>query len=53
MWILLIVTTLSMNPPQYDFNPENTTQTMSECMKLLERHKKPETNQQLYCIKAK
>ena len=55
MWIFLIVTTLSVEPPVYDFNPYVTTKTMSECTKLLESYRKTEdsTKQQLYCIKAK
>lgn len=51
MWILLIVTTFSVDPPVYDLNPYATTKTMSECMKLLETYRKPEPNQYHYCIK--
>jgi hypothetical protein len=55
MWIFLIVTTLSTEPPNYNFDPRNTTKTMSECMRLLESIRKEElsTNKQFYCIKAK
>jgi hypothetical protein len=55
MWILLVVTTLTVDPPSYDFYPRNTVKTMSECMKLLETISKQElsNNKQFYCIKAK
>jgi hypothetical protein len=55
MWIFLIVTTLSADPPGYDFNPHTTTKTMTECMRLLESVRKEElsANKQFYCIKAK
>jgi hypothetical protein len=55
MWIFLIVTTLTVDPPGYNFDPRSTTNTMSECMRLLESVRKDElaTNKQFYCIKAK
>jgi|LauGreDrversion4_2_1035121.scaffolds.fasta_scaffold225867_2 hypothetical protein len=55
MWIFLIVTTLSTDPPRYDFNPQATTKTMSECMRMLEDYRKTDDSikQQVYCIKAK
>jgi hypothetical protein len=55
MWILLVITTLSVDPPSYDFYPRNTVKTMSECMKLLETISKQElsNNKQFYCVKAK
>jgi hypothetical protein len=55
MWILLVITTLSVDPPSYDFYPRNTTKSMAECMKLLERIPKEElsNSKQFYCIKAK
>jgi hypothetical protein len=53
MWIFLVITTLSAEPPHYEFDPRAVTKTMAECMKLLETHAKPDANQQLYCVKAK
>jgi hypothetical protein len=55
MWIFLIVTTLSTEPPSYDFTQRNVTKTMVECMRLLESVRKDElsANKQFYCIKAK
>jgi len=55
MWIFLIITTVSVNPPTYEFNPLATTKTMTECIRMLESYRKSEIkpNQQIYCINAK
>jgi hypothetical protein len=53
MWIFLVVTTLNIDPPEYNFEARNTTKTMTECIRLLERYKKETEKQDAYCIKAK
>lgn len=53
MWIFLIVTTLNTNPPEYNFEARSTTNTMTECIRLLEQYKKDSVKQDAYCIKAK
>ena len=53
MWIFLIVTTLNITPPEYNFEARTTTKTMTECIRLLEQFKKETERQDAYCIKAK
>jgi|688.fasta_scaffold815933_3 hypothetical protein len=55
MWIFLLITTVSINPPTYEFNTLATTKTMTECIRMLENYPKNDikSNQQIYCINAK
>ena len=54
MWILLLVTTLNTESPQYDFKQIAATKTMTECIRMMEKYRFEDAiKQQIYCIKAK
>lgn len=52
MWILLLVTTINIE--QYEFKQVAVTKTMTECIRMIEKHQfEDSTRQQIYCIKGK
>ena len=53
MWILLVITTLSNNPPNYEYQTHSASKTMTECINVLKTLPKAGLNQEFYCVKAK